>query len=193
MRRHSSRFETGKHQDYVGWCRQSTRLQIGESLRRSIKPDLLNSDNMPEPAPNMTTGVGVILGTAAYMSPEQAKGKRLDTRTDIWSWGAGEQPFRSETVPGKSCTGSNKHSRISIVFRRSSAGSSNPVLKGFEAQASTHRRRIASARRRSACQARGRISSPSGAAGKVGIPRTTLESKISSLRIDQHQFKRARA
>jgi len=35
----------------------------------------------------------------------------------------------------------------------------------------------------------GRISGPSGAAGKLGLPRTTLESKIKSLRIDKHQFK----
>jgi formate hydrogenlyase transcriptional activator len=40
-------------------------------------------------------------------------------------------------------------------------------------------------------ESRGRISGPSGAAGKLGMPRTTLESKIKSLRINKHQYKYA--
>jgi len=51
------------------------------------------------------TRPGMVLGTAAYMSPEQAKGKTIDKRTDIWAFGCilfecltGKWPFHGDTV-----------------------------------------------------------------------------------------------
>jgi eukaryotic-like serine/threonine-protein kinase len=46
----------------------------------------LNLSNSPTLS-NMATQQGVILGTAAYMSPEQARGKPIDKRADIWAFG----------------------------------------------------------------------------------------------------------
>jgi serine/threonine-protein kinase len=55
--------------------------------------------------PALNTGVGTLLGTAAYMAPEQAKGRDADKRCDVWAFGCvlfemltGQQAFAGEDV-----------------------------------------------------------------------------------------------
>ncbi len=79
-------------------------LDFGLAKALSDETQSIDSSQSPTLTEAMTRP-GVILGTAAYMSPEQAKGKSVDKRADIWAFGCmlyecltGKKPFEGETV-----------------------------------------------------------------------------------------------
>ncbi|MGA9883919.1 MAG: protein kinase, partial [Candidatus Acidiferrales bacterium] len=75
-------------------------------LAKAIEGDASSMDMANSPTlTRMATMQGVLLGTAAYMSPEQAKAKPVDRRADIWAFGCvlyemltGKTAFQGETV-----------------------------------------------------------------------------------------------
>ena len=77
-------------------------------LAKAFQPDASAPNVSASPTISLTaaaTQMGMVLGTAAYMAPEQAKGKPVDKRADVWAFGAvlfkmltGRRPFTGKDV-----------------------------------------------------------------------------------------------
>jgi serine/threonine protein kinase len=77
-------------------------------LAKVMSPQDSSTAMDPNISPSLSalaTQIGMLLGTAAYMSPEQAKGQRVDRRCDIWAFGcvlfemlSGRKAFEGETI-----------------------------------------------------------------------------------------------
>ena len=77
-------------------------------LAKAFQPDANDPNLSQSPTISLTaaaTQMGMVIGTAAYMAPEQAKGKVVDKRADVWAFGAvlfemltGKKPFVGDDV-----------------------------------------------------------------------------------------------
>jgi serine/threonine protein kinase len=110
-------------------------LDFGLAKALSDETQTVDSSQSPTLTEAMTRP-GIILGTAAYMSPEQAKGKAVDRRADIWAFGCilyecltGKRAFEGETVtetlaailkgePDWNRLAPNLHPRIRLLLER---------------------------------------------------------------------------
>ena len=143
-----------------------------EPAGRRPRATSTNSPTITTPA--MTTGVGMILGTAAYMVPEQAKGKPADKRSDIWAFGVralrdahGQRAFEGDDI--------SRHAR-----------------GGVASETSTGRRCRRRRRRRSASLARCLEKDAGGGCGDIGDALFVLRSTAGDIRSAAHRCRSSR-
>ena len=150
-------------------------------LAKDIGREVSDSGLSESPTLAAATAAGVILGTAPYMSPEQARGKSTDKRTDIWSFGCvvyesltGKRPFSGETVtdtiaavvranPDWSELPGSTPAKILVLLQRCLQKDPERRLRGHRRCGLRDRRRQARARNNARVGARAAIGDPEDA------------------------------
>jgi len=111
-----------QREDFARWGSEDSRFRVGQGAggRGAASLDISTSPTLSR----LATTQGVLLGTAAYMSLRQAKGKSVDRRADIWAFGCVFYemltmfPSNSTTRSGPPC----RCSESGVSKTRSSSG-----------------------------------------------------------------------